>query len=302
MDNASVMQVRSFNRTVTQRIGALYEEYLGRSRPLGASRVLWELDDEGTDARSLRVRLDLDSGYLSRLLRSLERDGLVTVTVDPEDNRVRTVRLTDAGQAERALLDRHSNELAWSLLEPLSASQRTRLADAMGVVDRLLTASMIDVGVEEPTTPAAQMCIRSYFAELNSRFPTGFDPQHSISADAEELTLPAGLLLLARLRDEPVGCGALKLHGTGPAEVKRMWVAASARGVGVGRRILEELERAARQRGVRVLRLETNRSLTEAISLYRSAGYVEVDPFNDEPYAHYWFEKRLTEQPAGHEG
>lgn len=112
MDNASVMQVRSFNRTVTQRIGALYEEYLGRSRPLGASRVLWELDDEGTDPRSLRVRLDLDSGYLSRLLRSLERDGLVTVTVDPEDNRVRTVRLTDAGQAERALLDRHSNELA----------------------------------------------------------------------------------------------------------------------------------------------------------------------------------------------
>jgi GNAT superfamily N-acetyltransferase len=72
-----------------------------------------------------------------------------------------------------------------------------------------------------------------------------------------------------------------------------MWVAPSARGLGVGRRILSELEQRARRRAVGLLRLETNETLKEAGGLYRSAGYVEVDAFNDEPYAHHWFEKRL---------
>jgi DNA-binding MarR family transcriptional regulator/GNAT superfamily N-acetyltransferase len=291
--DAPVQQVRSFNRTVTQRIGALQDEYLARGRPLGASRVLWEIGDAGSDVRALRARLVLDSGYLSRLLRSLEHDGLVVVEPDASDKRVRTVQLTDAGRAERALLDRRSDELARSLLEPLSDGQREQLAQAMEAVERLLTAGLVRVDVEQPTTPAAQFCIESYFAELDSRFDTGFDPGRSISADADELTEPAGLLLVARLRDEPIGCGALKLHGADPAEIKRMWVAPWARGLGVGRRILCELERHARARGVRIVRLETNRTLREATNLYRSAGYVDVDRFNDEPYAHHWFEKRL---------
>jgi GNAT superfamily N-acetyltransferase len=105
--------------------------------------------------------------------------------------------------------------------------------------------------------------------------------------------MPSGLLLIARLRREPVGCGALKLHGDAPAELKRMWVAPPARGLGLGRRLLRALEQHAGQAGATVLHLETNRHLTEAIALYRSAGYREVDAFNDEPYAHHWFEKRL---------
>ena len=95
------------------------------------------------------------------------------------------------------------------------------------------------------------------------------------------------------LHDAPVACGALKFHGRDPAELKRMWVAPSARGLGLGRRLLTELERLAEDHGVRVIRLETNGNLTEAIALYRSAGYREVAAFNDEPYAHHWFEKRL---------
>jgi DNA-binding MarR family transcriptional regulator/GNAT superfamily N-acetyltransferase len=293
MDDAATRQVRSFNRSVTQRIGALQDGYLARGRPLGASRVLWEIGGDGSDLRVLRARLDLDSGYLSRLVRSLEQDGLVVVEPGSPDKRVRTARLTDAGRAERELLDRHSDELASSLLAPLSDAQRDRLVDAMGVVERLLTAGMVQVEIEDPASTAARFCIESYFAELDTRFDTGFDPSRSISADAAELTEPAGLLLVARLRDEPVGCGALKLHGRKPAELKRMWVAPTARGLGVGRRILHELEQHASERGVRVVRLETNKTLREAMSLYRSAGYVEVDAFNDEPYAHHWFEKRL---------
>lgn len=293
MDDAATRQVRSFNRTMTQRIGTLQDEYLARGRPLGASRVLWEIGEDVTDLRSLRARLDLDSGYLSRLVGSLEQDGLLVVEPDPSDKRVRAVRLTYAGRAEREVLDRRSDELAWSLLSPLSDGQRARLGEAMGVVERLLTAGLVEVVIEDPTSTAARFCIQSYVRELDTRFDTGFDPSRSISADAGELSEPAGLLLVARLRDEPIGCGALKLHGTEPAEIKRMWVAPTARGLGVGRRILAELERNARRRGVGSVRLETNKILREATGLYRSAGYVEVDPFNDERYAHHWFEKRL---------
>ena len=292
-DATAMSRVRSFNRTVTQRIGALSDAYLARGRPLGASRVLWEVGEAPVDVRGLRARLDLDSGYLSRLLRTLEAEGLVVVEAAPADRRVRTVRLTDAGRTERDLLDRESDALAASLLAPLGAGQRTRLVEAMAVVERLLTAGLVDVAPEDPASAAAQRCLDAYFAELDARFDAGFDPARSISADAAELTPPAGLLLVARLHSEPVGCGALKLHDGAPAEIKRMWVAKAARGLGVGRRILTELEARARRAGATAVRLETNRSLREATGLYRSSGYAEVPAFNDEPYAHHWFEKRL---------
>jgi GNAT superfamily N-acetyltransferase len=192
------------------------------------------------------------------------------------------------------LLDRRSNELARSFLEPLNGEQRVRLVEAMSVVERLLTAGLVAITLDPPESGAARFCFQSYFAELDERFEAGFDPGRSISAEANELVEPRGLLLIARLRGEPVGCGALKLHGRDPAEIKRMWVAPEGRGLGVGRRLLNELEQHARKRGATKARLETNRALAEAIHLYRSAGYVEVAPFNDEPYADHWFEKQLA--------
>jgi DNA-binding MarR family transcriptional regulator/GNAT superfamily N-acetyltransferase len=286
--------VRSFNRTVTQRIGVLNDDYLARARPLGVSRVLWEVDEAGVDVRTIRARLDLDSGYLSRLLRRLEADHLITVDPDSDDNRVRVARLTEAGLAERSELDRRSNDLARSLLTPLDERQRARLVDAMATVERLLTAGLVEIAVEHPEGDGAQHCFNAYFTELDSRFDAGFDPAASIPAEADELLEPLGLLLVARLGDEPVGCGALKFHASAPAELKRMWVAPSARGLGVGRRILRELEHRARHAGVTTVRLETNQRLTEAIKLYRASGYLEVPAFNEEPYAHHWFEKDLT--------
>jgi GNAT superfamily N-acetyltransferase len=148
-----------------------------------------------------------------------------------------------------------------------------------------------------PQQPDARQCLRAYFGELARRFDGGFDPARSISADDAELTPPAGLFLIATLHAEPVGCGALKFHPGAPAEIKRMWVSPSARGLGLGRRLLAELEDRARARGVRTVRLETNRTLHEAVGLYRAAGYREVAAFNDEPYAHHWFEKTLDSHP-----
>lgn len=288
-----ISQVRRFNRLVTQRVGALDDRFLARDRSLGEARVLWEIGAAGSDVRALRSRLELDSGYLSRLLRSLERAGLVTVERSERDRRVRTARLTSSGSVELAVLDRRSDELAASLLEPLNEAQRRRLIDAMKDVERLLSAGMVEVRAVDPEHPDAQHCLREYFAELDRRFDTGFDPERSISADAEELRPPAGVLLIALLRSEPIGCGALKL-GKAATEIKRMWVAESARGLGIGRRLLAELEAYAARQGSQVLRLETNHSLTEAIAMYRSAGYLEVDRFSDEPYAHHWFEKRIA--------
>src|SRR3954447_3128590 len=293
MDRTAVDAVRRFNRTVTQWVGALERDYLGRGRPLGASRVLWEIGTDGRRVRDLRAALNLDSGYLSRMLRSLEHQGLAVTEPDGGDGRVRTARLTPAGAAERRLLDERSDALAWSLVEPLDAGRRDRLLQAMTTVRQLLTAGLVDLRVEHPESADARWCIESYFATLRERFDSGFDPAASIRADARDLTPPRGLLLLARLHGRPVGCGAVKLHDRDPAEIKRMWVAPEARGLGVGRRLLAALESEAVTHGATVVHLETNRSLGEAVSLYRSAGYVEVPAFNDEPYAHHWFQKRL---------
>ncbi|MCZ4121867.1 bifunctional helix-turn-helix transcriptional regulator/GNAT family N-acetyltransferase [Streptomyces sp. H39-S7] len=294
MDEGQIEQVRRFNRTVTERVGVLHDRYLGRDRPIGEARLLWEIGDQGQDVRRLRDRLGLDSGYVSRLLRSLEADGLVSVEPQPDDRRVRTVRPTAAGRAERALLDSRSDELAGSLLEPLNSAQRARLVAAMGEVDRLLTAATVTLTVVDPDHPDAQHCLRSYFTELQERFDTGFDPARTLLPDAGELRPPRGLFLVARLHGEPVGCAGLKLPSDAPAEIKRMWVAPQARRLGVGRRFLSELEARAVQHGRDVLRLDTNKALRAAIGLYHSCGYDEVTAFNAEPYADHWFEKRIT--------
>ncbi|HEY1456619.1 MAG TPA: MarR family winged helix-turn-helix transcriptional regulator [Candidatus Dormibacteraeota bacterium] len=298
-DATAIQRVRSFNRTVAERIGTLNDHFLGRGRPYGESRMLWEIGPDGAEVRVLRARLGLDSGYISRVLRALENARLIRVEVSGDDGRVRRVRLTAAGRRERAELDRRSDAVAASLLEPLSANGRASLLKAMGEVERLLQASLVEFAVEDPGSKDAQWCLHQYFSELNRRFDAGFDPTQGISADPHELLAPRGAFVIARLSGRPIGCGALKYHGRAPAELKRMWLAPEARGLGLGRRLLHELERIARMAGVRVVRLETNRSLKEAIALYRSSGYREVAAFNDEPYAHFWFEKRLlVRRPA----
>jgi len=293
-----VSQIRRFNRTVTQRIGALDDAFLSRDRPLGQARVLWEIGPDGSDVRTLRARLGLDSGYLSRLLRSLGQDGLVTVQPSGADGRVHTARLTSRGLAERAVLDQRSDEAASAILQPLSPGQRARLVAAMAAVQRLLQASAVQVSARDPGHPDARAGVRAYFAELGRRFDGGFDPARSISADDAELSPPAGLLLVATLYSAPVGCAAVKFHDGAPAEIKRMWVAPDVRGMGLGRRLLGELEAQAAARGVRTVRLETNRALTEAIGLYRTAGYREVGAFSGEHYADHWFEKTLDHSPG----
>jgi DNA-binding MarR family transcriptional regulator/ribosomal protein S18 acetylase RimI-like enzyme len=298
MDPAMVAQVRRFNRTVTQRVGALDERFLARDRPLAEARVLWEIGSDGAEVRALRTRLGLDSGHASRLLRALEAAGLVEVVADDQDRRVRTARLTKKGREERQELDRASDAKAKSLLEPLPPHQRGRLVTAMAEVDRLLTAAAIEFRDVDATHPDARQCLRAYVAELNRRWPAGFDPTQGSTAEPHEVRPPNGIFVVAYLGAEPIACGGVKHLPGGPSDLKRMWVSDSVRGLGVGRRLLERLEAEVVKSGAPAARLETNRVLTEAIALYRATGYREVAAFNDEPYAHHWFEKTLDRDPA----
>lgn len=288
-----VAQVRSFNRTVTQTIGALHDHYLGRDRPLGESRLLFEIGRDGATASQLRATLDLDSGYLSRLLRSLERQGLATTRPDPADRRTRRVELTPTGHVELDELNRRSDRLADSILDHLNERQRSRLTEAMAMVERLLTASAVRIEQAAPDGKDVQYCLAHYFKELSERFEAGFDLANSLAPTLDGFEPPRGIFMVMRLDGNPVGCGGFKQEVPDAAYLKRMWIAPEARGLGLGRRLLQQLEERARALGYRRMLLETEKSLSEAQQLYRSSGYREVPRFNDEPYAHHWFVKLL---------
>ena len=148
--------------------------------------------------------------------------------------------------------------------------------------------------VEEvaPDSPDAAACLSRYFRELADRFDSGFDASLSSAPTLSGFEPPQGCFIVMRRNGQPIACGGFK-RDRDAAYIKRMWVAGEARGLGLGRQLLAELEQRARSCGYKLIRLETERSLTEAQHLYRSSGYAEVPPFNDEVYAHHWFEKRL---------
>ena len=283
---ADIERVRSFNRLVTRQIGVLDDPYRGR-RPLGECRVLYEIGAGGATGRDVRARLGLDPAYLGRLIESLARDRLVEVDAGE-------LSLTAAGRSLLRDLDRDSDELAASVLAPLSAEQRERLTRAQADVRRLLAVSMVSVDLESPASDDARWCLSHYFAELAERFEEHFDPGRTLPADAADLVPPSGAFLIARLGGEPAGCGGLKTHSAGVGEIVRMWVDPAHRGLGIGARILDALEAQAAELRHRRVRLYTNRSLDEAKAMYASRGYEEIPRYNDDPYANHWFEKRLA--------
>ena len=296
-----VAVVRRFNRSYTQRIGVLDDSFLGMGMPLGPARLLFEVGAVPAaglvpTTQTLRERLGLDSGYLSRLLRRLERDGLIKVAPDPGDRRRRQVILTAAGHECWKELERRSDDRARLIVDPLTERQRERLARALSEADLLVRAATVRFEPVDPASPVAREVVGRYFAEIGRRF--GFDPAGEAEKDASLLIPPTGVLVAALSDGEPVACGGLQAigrlaDGRSAGELKRMWVHDDWRGAGLGSRLLRHLEVQARAFGHDVVRLDTNGALTEAIGMYQRAGYRAIDRYSDNPWATHFFEKRL---------
>jgi DNA-binding MarR family transcriptional regulator/predicted N-acetyltransferase YhbS len=296
-----VAVVRRFNRSYTQRIGVLDDSFLGMGMPLGPARLLFEVGAVPATGlvpttQTLRERLGLDSGYLSRLLRRLERDGLIKMAPDPDDRRRRQVILTAAGHECWKEFERRSDDQARLIVDPLTERQRERLARALSEADLLVRAATVRFEPVDPASPVAREVVGRYFAEIGRRF--GFDPAGEAEKDASLLMPPTGVLVVALSDGDPVACGGLQAIGRladerSAGELKRMWVHDDWRGAGLGSRLLRHLEVQARAFGHDVVRLDTNGALTEAIEMYQRAGYRAIDRYSDNPWATHFFEKRL---------
>lgn len=294
MDDSTTAVLRRFNRTYTQRIGVLDESFLGTGRPLGVSRLLFEIGTGGpTTIRDLRERLELDSGHVARMLRRLEADGLVGTVPDESDRRRRVVVLTRAGRAAYRDLERRSEKLATKLVTPLTDRQRARLTDALATADLLVRAATVRLREVAPDDLAAREATDRYFAELDERFPGGFDPG---GPDPHQ---PGAVYVVATSDGAPVAYGGVRPLDRHTAEIKRMWVHPDWRGAGLGSRMLRHLEELAARHGHGRIVLDTNNTLEEAIAMYERAGYERIERYNDNPYAQAWFGKRVSRQQWG---
>ena len=149
---------------------------------------------------------------------------------------------------------------------------------------------MTVIALSDPASVAAQAALAAYFAELDRRFPGGFDP--GPPADPALYRPPQGVFLLAT-DATTAGCVALTRDGPCRGEVKRLWVTPSARGQGLARRLMRAVEDQARDLGLTALRLDTNATLTEAIAMYTRLGWTPIPRYNANPYAHHWFARTL---------
>ena len=225
----------AFNRTVTQRVGALQDHYLARDRPLGASRVLWEIGADGCDVRLLRCparprrRVPEPPAAVARGRRA--RDGRPAATATAACARPGSRR---AGRRRApAARPRAATTLAASLLAPLSAAPARRRSS------RRWTASTgcsrprsCTIDVVDPATPDAQACLAAYFAELDERFDAGFDPARSLTAGVDEhAAARTASSSSPACTASPSAAAASSCTPSAPAYIKRMWVDPAARGL-----------------------------------------------------------------------
>ncbi|MDC7812392.1 bifunctional helix-turn-helix transcriptional regulator/GNAT family N-acetyltransferase [Sphingomonas koreensis] len=276
---------------MTREVGALDTSFLGRGRPLGSARVINAIGSGRSDVADLRAYLDLDSGLMSRLLRGLEDEGLIRTTPHPDDARRRVAVLTADGIEEFRAYEALSDMRAASFLD--GASNRDALLDAMDLIAAAFGRELIVIEEVDPVSEAARHCLTRYYAELDARFPAGFEVSRSRDPDAKAMIRPRGAFFVAISDGLPVGCVALKGEGESRAEIKRLWVDRGARGLGLAQQLMAAAEDTARTLHIDTLRLDTNRALPEAERFYRTAGWTEIERYNDNPYAELFFEKRL---------
>ncbi len=293
MKDQDIQRIRRFNRAATTAMGVLDSSFLGRGRPLGVARVIHAIGHYGSDIATIRSQLGLDKAVLSRMLKGLEAEGLITLRADTQDARKRHAELTEAGRAEYTDYDMLSDQHAAALLEGYSKPEP--LLAAMDLIATAFTRDRIELVQTDPRAPDSLQCLQAYYDELAARFERGFDVSLSRDPEAANMLPPLGAFFVAMSDGLPLGCGGLKGDGSEVAEVKRLWIDPCARGTGLAQRFMAEIENAARALGITTLRLDTNSALPEAAKLYRKLGWAEIDRFNDDPYPDLFFEKVLAE-------
>ncbi|NQY61351.1 GNAT family N-acetyltransferase [Cognatishimia sp.] len=289
MQTQDIARIRRFFRAVTTEVGALESSFLGKGRPLGVARVLHAVGHYGGDVSGLRRELNLDKAILSRILKGLEDEGLLTLAPDPDDARRRVAHLTEAGQTEWQDYDRLSNAQAETLVSRSKAQEA--LLNAMDLIASTFAKDRVELVQCDPRDAAAVWCLGQYYAELERRFERGFDVNLSRDPEASDMIHPKGAFFVAMSDGQALGCVGLKGWGDGQAEIKRLWVSEAARGLGLATRLMERCDAAARDLGIKVLRLDTNSVLPEAARLYEKLGWVAIERFNDDPYPDLFFEK-----------
>ena len=286
-----VARTRRFHRAVTTEAGVLDASFLGRGRPLGPARVLNAIGRGITDIAEIRSYLRLDSGLMSRILRGLEEEGLITVSASETDARRRIATQTKSGEEEFSAYEALSDKQAADIVARHPHPET--LLQAMDVVATALGFQRTTIECVSPLDPRAVVCLEAYYEELARNLKSGFDVNLSADPEASDMEHPRGAFLLAMLDGMPIGCIGLKGTDKGYAELKRLWIVPSARGMGLAKRMMTEAENEARGLGIKCLRLDTNSVLSDAVAMYHKLGWTEIERFNEDPYPDLFFEKDI---------
>ena len=291
MPDARIETIRRFNRFYTRRIGVLHEGLLDSKFTLTESRLLWELAHaDGQTATDLARTLELDAGYLSRLLTGLKERGLIKGTRSTDDARQQHLALTTAGKRAFAPLDTRSRADVGALLATLGEPQQQQLLASMTTIERLLGEPT--PRAEPPYTLRPHRAgdigwvvsrhgalytgeygwdqrFEALVARIAADFIDRFDAQREACWIAERGDERIGSIFLVQALDE-----ATQAPIDGTAQLRMLLIEPSARGLGLGKRLVDECTRFARQAGYRKIMLWTNANLLAARAIYAKAGYV----------------------------
>jgi DNA-binding MarR family transcriptional regulator/predicted GNAT family acetyltransferase len=301
---AAIKSIRHFNRYYTNRLGLLSRYRFDTEFTLTEARVILEIARRGIHTQSaLNAELKIDGGYLSRVVKRLATDGLVTTRKGEEDGRVLMLELTDEGRRAAEEIDRGSDSEVQSLMEGLGPEETAALVSHLREAERILErrrdrAPVVESVTGGPGIATVRVLMREYCAFLGADLSF----QHfedELAGLPGKYAPPDGALFLASMElvqggAEPAGCVALRKMDEGICEMKRLFVRPEYRGSGIGRVLAERVVVAAKDLGYRRMRLDTLERLGEAVGLYRAMGFVPIEPYYENPLpgAMFW-EKEL---------
>jgi len=291
--------VRTFNRYYTMRLGLLPGRYLNSDFSLTEARILYELaQGSGITAATLRRTLSLDAGYVSRLLASFKKRGVLQTKPSRHDRRARLLKLSPSGERTAARLNRDASREMETLLQTVPASERLALTESLTRVQHILSSAEHNRDQKSPArviratlshAAHTRILLNEYYREVSVTQRDTPNTVHNF------LTSPDSGFWIAYLGENPAGCVALKplKRFRSAAECKRLYVRTQFRRRGIAEALLDAMEDYARSSSMRWIYLDSKDDLKVAIALYRRRGYNPCKRYNDNPQATLFLRKSL---------